>query len=168
MARVKPMTPCLLNRPSSAVRLVPPKDPKSSTTPDTIYTFRSAEDGRHPVAGLAFDQTGALYGTCWTGPQTAGQPADYRGIIFRLTPPTNGQSEWSRTVCTEPRTRSLMLGCSSTTQARSTAPVPNSRATGVIRERSTNWRRNLGPESGSGRQSISSRDRTASCLKGRS
>jgi hypothetical protein len=65
----------------------------------TIYDFHGEADGANPEAGLAFDRTGAIYGTSWAGEQPFKDGShDFRGKIFRLTPPTNDKVEWVYTV----------------------------------------------------------------------
>jgi uncharacterized repeat protein (TIGR03803 family) len=51
-----------------------------------LYRFRDAADGGFPQAGLAFDQAGNLYGTTSSG----GDAHEY-GVVFKLTPNSNGR-----------------------------------------------------------------------------
>jgi len=50
----------------------------------TIYTFTGQSDGRNPVGGLIFDESGNLYGTTISGGPRDG------GTVFMLTPQLNG------------------------------------------------------------------------------
>ena len=49
-----------------------------------LHQFTGGEDGRNPVAGLTFDQTGNLYGTTESGGLYD------RGTVFQLSPDTGG------------------------------------------------------------------------------
>lgn len=59
----------------------------------TIWTFTGGSDGAQPAAGLiadeAVDATGALYGTASAG------GGSNNGVVFRLTPPEDGQTAWT-------------------------------------------------------------------------
>ena len=48
-----------------------------------LYTFRGGRDGSGPNCPLLLDDTGALYGTTWTGGN------DAAGTVFKLTPAKN-------------------------------------------------------------------------------
>jgi uncharacterized repeat protein (TIGR03803 family) len=73
-------------------------DPVDGTL-TTIYTF-SGNDGSSPTGRLLADGSGALYGTTGLG-GTSGN-----GVVFKLTPPTRGQTVWTETVlynfCSQP------------------------------------------------------------------
>src|SRR5262245_7142439 len=58
-----------------------------------LYSFSGAADGRTPNPVLAMDSTGALYGTTQYGGWYAQQ-----GVVFKLTPPTPGTTQWQYTV----------------------------------------------------------------------
>ena len=59
-------------------------------THSVLYSFNVGSDGRHPYAGLIFDQSGNLYGTTYDG-------GDYgAGTIFKLTP--NSDGSWTESV----------------------------------------------------------------------
>jgi uncharacterized repeat protein (TIGR03803 family) len=60
-------------------------------TENVIHTFLSGSDGGFPMAGLAIDGAGNLYGTTRTG----GDPHCQCGAVYELTPQQNGQ--WSET-----------------------------------------------------------------------
>jgi uncharacterized repeat protein (TIGR03803 family) len=49
-------------------------------------------DGSHPFAGLIMDETGNLYGTTPTG------GTGEWGTVFRLSPPSSGNGNWTETV----------------------------------------------------------------------
>ncbi|MBO0733572.1 MAG: hypothetical protein J2P49_04500 [Methylocapsa sp.] len=55
-----------------------------------LYSF-SDKDGAIPSAGLIIDSEGRLYGT------TAGGSAGF-GAVFKLTPPADGQTNWTATL----------------------------------------------------------------------
>ena len=57
---------------------------KGSWTDSLVYSFQNQDDGRSPVAGVTFDQTGNLYGTAIYG----GHNSD--GTVYQLVP--SGQS----------------------------------------------------------------------------
>jgi uncharacterized repeat protein (TIGR03803 family) len=57
----------------------------------TIYEFKGDDDGTWPYAGL-LEHQGEFYGTTWKG-GTANL-----GTIFKLSPPAQGQSAWTKTV----------------------------------------------------------------------
>jgi len=68
----------------------------AQTTPTltTLYSFAGtgAGDGAYPSGGLVRGKNGALYGvTQYGGTQNF-------GAVYRLTPPTPGQSQWKETV----------------------------------------------------------------------
>ena len=65
--------------------------PCSADNTTTIYQFKGGDDGTWPYAGL-LEYQGEFYGTTWKG-GTSGY-----GTIFKLTPPANGQSAWTKTV----------------------------------------------------------------------
>jgi uncharacterized repeat protein (TIGR03803 family) len=49
-------------------------------------------DGSQPLAGLVFDDSGALYGT------TSAGGVSEAGVVFKLTPPAPGRTGWVETV----------------------------------------------------------------------
>jgi len=61
-------------------------------TETVLYNFKGAPDAGYSLAGLTFDQKGALYGTT-----VKGGTAD-AGTVFKLTPPAAGQTQWAETV----------------------------------------------------------------------
>jgi uncharacterized repeat protein (TIGR03803 family) len=73
-------------------------------TETVLYSFGSfIGDGLNPEAGLIFDKEGALYGTTSEG------GTGNAGTVFKLMPPVEGQTAWTKTVlynfCSQ-------LGCS--------------------------------------------------------
>jgi uncharacterized repeat protein (TIGR03803 family) len=54
-------------------------------------------DGASPGAGLLMDRTGVLYGTTMKGGNPNSSGAGY-GTVFKLTPPRQGETNWTETV----------------------------------------------------------------------
>jgi uncharacterized repeat protein (TIGR03803 family) len=60
-----------------------------------LYSFKATGiDGNLPEAGLIFDSNGALFGTTTTGDVGAGN----NGTVFKLKPPSAGQTLWTEKV----------------------------------------------------------------------
>jgi uncharacterized repeat protein (TIGR03803 family) len=57
-----------------------------------LYSFTSTPDGANPVAGLAIDKLGNLYGTTTAG------GANGNGTVFKLAIPTVAGGEWTEEV----------------------------------------------------------------------
>lgn len=79
-------------------RLAPPAAGHTQWTEEVLYRFKGGADGSNPGAELVFDKKGALYGTATRG---AGKGCDFAlgcGIVFKLTPPTGGNKQWTETV----------------------------------------------------------------------
>jgi hypothetical protein len=70
-------------------RLTPPAAGQTAWTFATVWSF-SGSDGGFPASTLIADKTGALYGTTEFGGIGAGN-------VFKLTPPSAGQTDWSLT-----------------------------------------------------------------------
>jgi uncharacterized repeat protein (TIGR03803 family) len=51
-----------------------------------LHNFTSAADGANPLAGLAIDNSGNLYGTAQVGGDTSCYPPHGCGVVFELTP----------------------------------------------------------------------------------
>jgi uncharacterized repeat protein (TIGR03803 family) len=72
--------------------LSPPAQGQSAWTESVLYSFSGGADGGFPWACLIADAAGALYSTTSSGGFTG------NGTIFKLTPPSEGQTNWSETV----------------------------------------------------------------------
>jgi uncharacterized repeat protein (TIGR03803 family) len=73
-------------------KLAPPIGPDAHWTLLTLHAF-SGPDGGFPQAGLLFDKSGALWGTTTVG----GTDGDC-GVVFKLTPPSVPDLDWSMTL----------------------------------------------------------------------
>ena len=61
--------------------------------PETvIYPFAGGADGGFPQAGLIADANGNFYGT------TTSDGAGHNGVVFELSPPPAGKTQWTETV----------------------------------------------------------------------
>jgi uncharacterized repeat protein (TIGR03803 family) len=78
-------------------KLTPPAKGQTVWKETVLYSFcalSSCVDGNGPLAGLIADREGALYGTT-----VGGGPGSYGGgTVFKLTPPSKGQTAWKETV----------------------------------------------------------------------
>jgi uncharacterized repeat protein (TIGR03803 family) len=73
-------------------KLTPPKDGQTAWTEQILWSFSGGTDGSNPSsAGVIADRTGALYGTASAG------GAFNKGVVFKLTPPKDGQTAWTET-----------------------------------------------------------------------
>ncbi len=74
--------------------------PGGGWSQQTLYTFQGGGDGAFPMAGLAFDQTGNLYGTTSVGGISGcGFGVDAGcGTVFELSPPLQQGGPWTETV----------------------------------------------------------------------
>ena len=72
--------------------MTPPPKGASAWIFDTIYTFKGGNDGLTPQ-GLIGDADGNLYGEELYG----GTNPCSCGLVFKLSPPRSGQSEWAKT-----------------------------------------------------------------------
>jgi uncharacterized repeat protein (TIGR03803 family) len=73
--------------------LSPPAKGLTTWNETVLYSFSSDEsDGSYPYAGLVADGAGNLYGTT-----LGGGTYDY-GVVFKLSPPPEGQTAWTETV----------------------------------------------------------------------
>jgi uncharacterized repeat protein (TIGR03803 family) len=62
-----------------------------------LYNFAGTPDGAYPSGGVIFDAEGNLYGVTSDG----GENVDFftsGGIVFKLSPPQPGSSQWSETI----------------------------------------------------------------------
>jgi uncharacterized repeat protein (TIGR03803 family) len=69
--------------------LTPPSQPGGSWTEETIHKFAGGPDGGDPIGGVVMDKNGVLYGTTWAGGK------GFFGMVYKLTPPANGQGKWA-------------------------------------------------------------------------
>jgi len=70
--------------------LVPPSGGQTTWTENIIYQFTCLGDGMRPIGRLAKDGKGALYGVTKFGGGASGC-----GTVFKLIPPSSGQTNWS-------------------------------------------------------------------------
>lgn len=82
--------------------LTPPAAGRTTWTESVLYDFKGAPDGAYPEGGLSADGSGSLYGTAWQGgsggcPDGNGLVAGC-GVVFKLAPPSAGQTTWTRTL----------------------------------------------------------------------
>ena len=73
-------------------RLAPPKGKGAGWRETVLHPFHGRNDGGAPVAGLAIDSAGVLYGS------TPGYGAHGFGVAFALSPPAAGKKAWTETV----------------------------------------------------------------------
>jgi uncharacterized repeat protein (TIGR03803 family) len=79
--------------PGTVFKLALPAKGLAAWTKTVLYNFKGGNgDGALPFAGVIFDQKGALYGTTESG------GTSNFGTVFKLTPPAEGQTQWSETV----------------------------------------------------------------------
>jgi hypothetical protein len=70
--------------------LTPPTTSGGTWTEAPIFTFNRDTDGFQPMAGVAFDPAGNLYGTTIYNPVY-----EYDGEVFELSPPATQGGAWS-------------------------------------------------------------------------
>jgi len=73
-------------------KLTPPASGQTRWTETLLYTFTGGADGHYAVSTLIMGSNGALYGT------KAGGGTFGRGMVFELTPPVAGKTNWTETV----------------------------------------------------------------------
>jgi uncharacterized repeat protein (TIGR03803 family) len=74
----------------------PPASGSGAWTETILHTFQGyPTDGGIPLANLAFDGAGNLYGTTLIG------GAAQAGTVFKLTPPASGQTQWTESILYE-------------------------------------------------------------------
>jgi uncharacterized repeat protein (TIGR03803 family) len=72
--------------------LTPPSEGQTNWTESVLYSFTGAADGGFPFGYVIADATGTLYGTTSAGGFTG------NGTVFKLTPPSGGETNWTETV----------------------------------------------------------------------
>jgi uncharacterized repeat protein (TIGR03803 family) len=75
-------------------KLTPPSGSKTAWTETALYRFRGGRNGSSPVGQLIMDKDGALYGTTELG----GISDIGKGIVFKLSPPSNSKNSWKETI----------------------------------------------------------------------
>jgi uncharacterized protein YceK len=85
--------------------LSPPKEGLTTWTATTLWSFAGAADGAVPVAPVAIDSAGSVYGATVAGGKTSTNcpaPKNFApagcGTVFKLTPPTTGGAVWTKSV----------------------------------------------------------------------
>jgi uncharacterized repeat protein (TIGR03803 family) len=73
-------------------KLTPPTDGGTHWTETVLHSFLGGTDGCYPPAGVIMDANGALYGTTSLG------GASGSGVVFKLTPPATGGTQWTETI----------------------------------------------------------------------
>jgi uncharacterized repeat protein (TIGR03803 family) len=75
-------------------QFVPPSTAGGAWTQNVLYQFGGGSyiDGQFPLADLAFDTKGNLYGTTSAGGSSA------LGMLFELTPPSTKGASWTETI----------------------------------------------------------------------
>jgi hypothetical protein len=81
-------------------KLTPPVGDATQWSQSLLYSFAGAlSDGAYPMAGVSANPAGVLYGATARGGilgTTCGP--DRCGAVVKLVPPTQGQTQWNRTV----------------------------------------------------------------------
>jgi uncharacterized repeat protein (TIGR03803 family) len=72
--------------------LTPPSEGQTNWTETVLYSFTGGADGGFPFGYVTADETGALYATTTSGGFTG------NGTVFKLTPPSEGQTNWTESV----------------------------------------------------------------------
>src|SRR5271166_1239056 len=72
--------------------LTPPAKGQTNWTETILYEFQGSPDGQFPIEGVIPNGQGGFYGT------TAGGGTGYNGTVYELTPPGQGQTDWTETV----------------------------------------------------------------------
>ncbi len=78
-------------------RLSPPAPGGTAWQFKVLYKFQGGTDGSYPVSGVIAGPHGTLLGTTIYGGD-ATQQYDGDGIVFQLTPPSVGETEWTETI----------------------------------------------------------------------
>jgi uncharacterized repeat protein (TIGR03803 family) len=83
-------SPCNTNGCGTVYKLTHNSD--GSWSESVLYVFRGGSDGAAPWGNLIFDHTGNIIGTTYSG---GVQGADGNGTVFKLTPGSGGQWNYS-------------------------------------------------------------------------
>ena len=75
-------------------KLSPPAPGQTQWTETVLYRFGGGADGTYPMAPLAIDAAGALYGSTSRG--GGGSCIEGCGTVFKLSQPAPGQTLWSK------------------------------------------------------------------------
>ena len=78
-------------------RLTPPGLGQTTWTESIPHNF-TGPDGAFPQGGLLIDAAGALYGTTSGGGPASNAILGSYGLVFKLSPPTQGGSPWTETI----------------------------------------------------------------------
>jgi uncharacterized repeat protein (TIGR03803 family) len=70
-------------------KLTPPALGQTKWTITVLYNFTGGADGGSPSPNLVMDASGAIYGTASSGGSWLND-----GLVFKLTPPSNGSTGW--------------------------------------------------------------------------
>ncbi len=76
------------NATGTIFKLTPPGQDQSTWSETILHDFHGP-DGESPTGGLVMDRNGVLYGTTFSGGRFGG------GTVFKLTPPAQGESNWT-------------------------------------------------------------------------
>jgi uncharacterized repeat protein (TIGR03803 family) len=76
----------------TVVKLIPPAGGSTQWTSTLLHLFKGGADGERPSGGLAMDTNGDVFGS------TSPSPDYGLGQVFELSPPTAGQTAWTKTV----------------------------------------------------------------------
>jgi len=83
-------------------KLIPPAPGQTAWTKTVIHHFTGVPDGASPQGGVIADTAGNLYGTTFGGGADICPDSVYRnvgcGTVFKLSPPTPGQTGWTERV----------------------------------------------------------------------
>ena len=74
-------------------KLTPPAAGQTEWQMSVLYDFTGGFDGGSPNPTLVMDSSGAIYGTTQSGGSWLNQ-----GLVFKLTPPATGHTQWTETV----------------------------------------------------------------------
>ena len=74
-------------------KLTPPGPWETEWAITVLHDFTGGFDGGSPTAPLVMDASGAIYGTASSGGSWLND-----GLVFKLTPPANGSTEWDYSV----------------------------------------------------------------------